>query len=181
MKKFGLGIILSILSLVNLTAQNNKGNAIMDVEFLKHKADSIAAEYLENVPMFLGYSVVLQPDQDGHLTSQTFPLDARFRYCLPEGMGVDGTGITIQIDSSLKPYVEMGSVAKGKIALSDYFISLTEAIRVFKQSYEGDEKELKTVSLFQDATMAEPVYVFSVQDGLFIIGAVSRDSMLMKK
>ncbi len=180
-KKVLVVILLTIMSFGCLSAQTNQRFDIIEVEVLKVKADSISGEYLEVATDFYGYSTVLQLNQDGKLTPKTFALDTSFRYSSPEGLGVDGSGITVTLDSSLNPDIQLGQVTKGRLPLKDNYFGLTEAINLFTKSYEDFVSEVRTVSLFHDVSMAEPVYVFRVEEGYIILGAISGTSGFMKQ
>lgn len=180
-KKIITTLVIVIISFGYVYAQSNHRFDIVNVETLKLKADTIARDYLEAYPDFYGYTVVLQMDTDGQLTNQTFPLDACFRYSLPEELAVDGVGIAVTLDTSLYYDVQIGQITKGKLPLKYNYIGLSEAINLFNKSYKNFVSEVSSVALFHDVSMTEPTYVFRIDNGFIIIGAISGNSGFMKQ
>lgn len=180
-KKTYVAIVIALLTMGCMSANNPSNYKLENVEMLKLKADTIASEYLESNPDFFGYTVILQTDKEGQLTTNALPLDATFRYSLTEGLGVDGVGISVKLDSSLNSDVQIGQMTKGKLLLRDNYMALSDAIKLFTKTFHEVVNEISFVTLFHDVSMAEPVYLFHINDGYIIIGAISGDSKFMKK
>ena len=172
MNKYFITFLLTIMVIGQCFAQSSYRYDIIDVEQLRLKADSVAKINLEIEPDFYGYSAVLHTSNEGKLTTLTYPLDATFRYALPKGLGAEGAGIAVILDAHMQPSLQMGQFSVEKLPLKGKYADLGQAIQLFTQFYPAHE-DLTSVTLFHDASMDEPVYLFGVEEGIFVLGAVS--------
>lgn len=176
MKKLALLFLLLVCTLTKSFAQNG----IMDVEQLQHKADSVASEYLQSSPVFYGYSAQLHKDEESRLTTFTFPLDAVFRFALMDELRIEGVGITVRLDAKFQPDVAMGNFLSGKLPIEGEYMKLEDIVKIFTTACP-DFEDITTVTFFHSSDMDEPVYIFSVMNDLFIVGAVSGKTQLIER
>lgn len=171
-KKCIFVFLLALIAIGRIFAQTSMRYDIIDVEQLRLKADPVAKAYLEMAPDFYGYSAVLHTDKDGRLTTLTYPLDAKFRYSLPEGTGVKGVGITVTLDATLREDVQIARFTAGKIPVKGEYMGLEQAIAHFT-SYCPDYDNMVSVSLMYENTIDEPTYLFEIKNRLFVLKAIS--------
>lgn len=173
-KKCFLVFLLAMIAIGRCFAQTSVRYDIIDVEQLRLKADSVAKAHLEMVPDFYGYSAVLHTDKDGKLTTLSYPLDAKFRYSLPEGIGVKGVGITVTLDAMLREDVQIARFTAGKMPIKGEYMGLEQAIVHFT-SYCPDYDDMVNVSLMHENTVGEPTYLFEIKNRLFVLKAITGD------
>lgn len=173
-KKCIFVFLLAMIAIGRIFAQTSMRYDIIDVEQLRLKADSVAKAHLEMAPDFYGYSAVLHTDKDGRLTTLTYPLDAKFRYSLPEGIGVKGVGITVTLDAMLRKEVQIAKFTAGKIPIKGEYMGLEQAIAHFTL-YCPNHDDMVSVSFMHENTVDEPTYLFEIKGRLFVLKAISGD------
>ncbi len=173
MRRFLSLLITPVSSILIMLAQSESHYRILEVETLKEKTDSIAISCLGSNLNFYGYTAILQTNEEGILSTKTYPLDASFRYALSGPMSLDYSGISISVDSSLTPEINIGSLTQGKLPIVGDYMSLSEAIKLFMENYDDSILDYTPVVFFRNEEIPEPIYIFITEKGQFIIGAIS--------
>ena len=177
-KKSIFVFLMAMIAIGQGFAQTAQWYDSIDVEQLRLKADSVAQKYLKIVPDFYGYSAVLHTDNDGRLTTLTYPLDAKFRYALPEEIGVKGVGIAVTLDARLSPDVQVARFTAGKKPIKGEYMGFEQAIAHFTL-YCPDHDDMVSVSLMHEKTIDEPTYLFEIKNRLFVLNAITGDYIFL--